>query len=64
MEVVAINPRRQWMAELKPDLLGGITVLHGDAHVSPPQDWMGQLYRRMDLSESNRIPVELIPYSA
>ena len=61
---VAINPYGQWTPEHEPDLLGGITVLTGDAIVSPAQDWTGRLYRRMDLSKPKRIRVPLIPYYA
>jgi DUF1680 family protein len=61
---VAVNPYGQWTPEHKPELLGGITVLTGDAIVSAAQDWAGRLYRRMDLSEQKRIRVQLIPYYA
>jgi DUF1680 family protein len=64
MEDVAIDPRGEWTAEHRPDLLGGITVLQGDAIVSAPQDWTGQLYRRLDPSDSKRIRLQLIPYYA
>ena len=64
IENVAINPRGQWTAEPRPDLLGGITVLNGDAIVSARQDWTGRLYRRMDLGDSKQIRVKLIPYYA
>jgi hypothetical protein len=54
IENVAINPRGRWTAEPRPDLLGGITVLHGDAIVSARQDWTGKLYRRMDFGLRSR----------
>lgn len=64
IEDVAINPRGQWTAEPRPDLLGGVTVLNGDAIASVRQDWTGRLYRRMDLGDSRRFRVKLIPYYA
>jgi hypothetical protein len=64
IENVAINPRGRWTPEPRPDLLGGITVLHGDAIVSARQDWTGKLYRRMDLGDAKYIRVKLIPYYA
>jgi DUF1680 family protein len=58
---VTVNPRGAWTPQWKADLLGGVTVLEGEATVSSSQDWTGRLYQRMNLDQPKRIPVTLIP---
>ncbi len=53
--------------EHRPDLLGGVVVLTGEAEVSPPDDdWTGRLYRtatlRADDRDVSKTTVTAIPY--
>ncbi len=47
-----------------PDLLGGVTVLEGEADVIREPDWGGQLYRPLVRRQPERRPIRLIPYFA
>jgi DUF1680 family protein len=57
-------------AEQRPDLLGGVVVLRGEAVVATPdQGWAGRLYRTAGESETGktiygRVPVTFVPYYA
>ncbi len=45
-------------------LLGGATVLDGDARVAPESDWSGRLYRELPTARPVPRQVTLIPYYA
>jgi len=45
-------------------LLGGVTVLRGEAQRVPEGDWKGQLYRPLKPERSEPIRITLIPYYA
>lgn len=45
-------------------LLGGITVLEGDARRVPSGDWQDTLYRPLNSAAAERTPLRLIPYYA
>jgi len=45
-------------------LLGGVTVLEGDAWYAPAGDWRGSLYRTLGTEAARRVPIRLIPYYA
>ena len=46
------------------DLLGGVTVLEGEALRIPEGEWDGQLYRSMNNGSAEKIHITLIPYYA
>lgn len=50
----------------RPDLLGGVTVLEGEAHRVPAGNWEGQLYRELTPASGRpeTVRVTLIPYYA
>jgi len=52
------TPRRE------ENLLGGVTVLEGEARRIPAGDWSGKLYRKLQRRRAERIPIKLIPYYA
>jgi len=45
-------------------LLGGITVLQGQARVFNEADWLHQLYRELTPQEPKKVAIKLIPYYA
>lgn len=45
-------------------LLGGVTVLEGEAHVVRQGDWTGVLYREFRPARPERCAIRLIPYYA
>ena len=47
-----------------PDLLGGVTVLEGEARRLPQGEWTGTLYRPVTNTSPGPIPIRLIPYYA
>lgn len=47
-----------------PDLLGGVTVLEGEARRVPEGDWSGRLYRTARRSRPEKLAVRLVPYYA
>ncbi|MGH2355486.1 MAG: glycoside hydrolase family 127 protein, partial [Chloroflexota bacterium] len=47
-----------------PSLLGGVTVLEGEAQVFPDEFWSGQLYRPLARTTPRRQSIRLIPYYA
>jgi len=63
-EQVAISPAARFQHRFDPDLLGGITVLEGQAHVLTHDGWQDTLYRKLSAGESQTIDVRLIPYYA
>ncbi len=53
----------QLAARHESDLLGGVTVLEGEAVRLPEGDWAGRLYKPLPRA-SERVPLRLIPYFA
>jgi DUF1680 family protein len=59
-----------WKHRFVPDLLGGVTVLEGEAAYHKTEAWPGSpydsevLYRELDRTESRPLSVGLIPYHA
>lgn len=49
-------------AEKRPDLLGGVVALEGEARVAPELDWDRTLYRAVP--KSKPVPIRAIPYYA
>ncbi|NOZ22098.1 MAG: glycoside hydrolase family 127 protein [Planctomycetes bacterium] len=47
-----------------PDLLDGVTVLEGTAKRIKQGDWDGKLYRRLEDTPMEDVPIRLIPYYA
>jgi len=47
-----------------PDLLGGVTILEGEARRVPRGDWSGKLYRTVSRTRPEKLPIRLIPYYA
>ena len=55
----------QWTPRRLPDLLGGVTVLQGQALASPAtESWDGRLYRDVPPSADRPVDLNLIPYFA
>jgi len=54
----------KWIPRRDKDLLGGVTVLDGEARVTRSRDWTDRLYQRWDPAHEERIRVTLIPYYA
>ena len=46
------------------NLLGGVTVLEGEAYRVPEGDWSGRLQRPMRFGRSEKLKITLIPYYA
>jgi len=46
------------------DLLGGVTVIEGQARRIVESDWTGALYQTASEREMETVPVTLIPYYA
>ena len=61
---VAILPAGRWTARWQANLLGGVTVIEGDAVLVKSVDWTGRLYARYDPAPADRTRVTLIPYYA
>ncbi len=59
---LAILPGADWRPQWRPELLGGMSVVEGEAVVREPHDWQGQLYTRWRKYSEQRVPVTLIPY--
>ncbi len=64
LDEVTIPRDLTFTARHLPDLLGGVTVLEGEAEVIPAGEWSGTLYRPLHRAGSERRPVRLIPYYA
>lgn len=64
LDRIALDPGQieQFTAEHRPDLLGGVTVLHGTGSVIEESGWDDQLYRRNQPAETQPIEVMAIPY--
>ena len=47
-----------------PDLLGGVTVLEGEALRADPKNWSGRAYRPMGSTQLTPLDITLIPHYA
>jgi DUF1680 family protein len=61
---VAIPPQIKLRNHFEKELLGGVTVLEGRAHVLAGNDWGQNLYREIELQEPKAVDIRLIPYYA
>lgn len=61
---VFLPPDIELRARHLPDLLGGVTVLEGEAEAIREPPWTGTLYRELERATSEPLPVKLIPYYA
>jgi hypothetical protein len=62
-EVVILRNARL-TARFVPELLGGVTVLEGEARRLPQGDWSGRLYRPLPKARPEKVNIRLIPYYA
>lgn len=58
-----LSPGAELESRFAPEVLGGITVLQGNAHVLETDDWVGELYRTTP-ANSHPAPLVAIPYYA
>jgi DUF1680 family protein len=66
---IVLSPDAAILADHRPDLLGGVTVLHTTAQVVPPDDrWEGQLYRTVGTDPAaisdRTVEITAVPYHA
>ena len=61
---VAIPHQIKLRNHLENNLLGGVTVLEGKAHVLAGSDWDQTLYREIEHQEPKAVDIRLIPYYA
>jgi len=61
---VVIGPDIKLKARFDKELLGGITVLEGEAEVFDEGDWSSRLYRELEPKKAKKITIKLIPYYA
>jgi hypothetical protein len=61
---VAIPAAAKFSARHDPSLLGGVTVIEGEARLVPQGDWSGQLYRPLKPARQESVKLRLIPYYA
>jgi len=59
---IALTPTTKFNARFVPDLLGGISVLKGQALRLPADKWDGTLYRNISSKTPQFIDVTFIPY--
>jgi DUF1680 family protein len=64
LEQVAISPAAEFRHRFDGNLLGGVAVLQGQAHVLAGDGWENTLYRKLSSREAETIDVRLIPYYA
>ena len=62
LEQVAISPTVQFQHSYDRELLGGVTVLQGQAHVLAGDRWEDKLYRKISPQETKTIDIRLVPY--
>jgi uncharacterized protein len=64
LDRLALDPAavEQFTLEHRPDLLGGVTVLHGTGALIQDADWENVLYRRNQPSTTQPVDVLAIPY--
>ena len=61
---VAIPSQIKLRSNFREELLGGITVLEGKAHVLAGSDWGQTLYREIENQDPKAVDIRLIPYYA
>ncbi len=64
LDRISLNPQEislSFTAEYRPDLLGGITVIHGKGCAIDDTDWDGELYRSQAPLEKD-VEITAIPY--
>ena len=61
---VAIPPQIKLRSHFEKELLGGVTVLEGKAHVLAGSNWGQTLYREIEHQEPKAADIRLIPYYA
>jgi len=61
---VAIPPAIKFKSRFESDLLYGVTVLQGKAHVFAGGDWSDKLYRTFTDRRPEEVDIRLIPYYA
>lgn len=61
---VNLSPDIRFTARFDPQLLDGVMVLQGTADVRPAGDWEGRLYRDVQPTPTNEVPIRLVPYYA
>lgn len=61
---VALPAGVKFVARYDPELLGGVTVLEGEAVRIPEGEWEGLLYRPLRRPAAERVRIRLIPYYA
>jgi DUF1680 family protein len=61
---VAFSRTTRLRTHFDEDLLGGISVLQGQALVLPASDWDGALYRAMSLQAPKVADIRMVPYYA
>jgi uncharacterized protein len=64
IEEVHIPRNVELEAKYEADLLGGVTVLEGEAQRIKAPEWQGRLYQTIGEEAVRRLPVRLIPYFA
>lgn len=64
VDEVRIPPAIRFTPRRDPTLLGGVTLLEGEARRLARGDWNGILYRSFQPTKPERITVRLIPYYA
>jgi len=61
---IRLPPDVRFAARYDRRLLGGVTVLEGQAAAATVGDWRGQLYRESRPAASKPVRLRLIPYFA
>ncbi len=61
---VAISPVMQWQSRFVEELLGGVVVLEGKAHLLADGNWDDTLYRTVSPQKGRTVDIRLIPYYA
>jgi DUF1680 family protein len=64
VQTVALPRSAMLTPKFERDLLGGVTVLAGNAEVTAEAAWSGGLYREYDPGQRTEIKVKLVPYYA
>jgi DUF1680 family protein len=61
LDRLAVSAEAEFTTEFKPDLLGGVTVIHGQGKVIDDQGWEDQLYRG-EPPVAKEIALTAVPY--
>jgi hypothetical protein len=64
VQSIALPREAKFTPRFDPKLLGGVTVLKGQAEVAADRPWGNELYREFKPSASRSVDVKLIPYYA